>query len=92
MVVDSNDDHLCYQLLEGVNKLFGLYIDQSRFDDYIASPQNGYKAIQVTAWLPDCGAIEVAIATQDMEGENLWAWSMLFNTARTSATTARLKS
>jgi (p)ppGpp synthase/HD superfamily hydrolase len=26
----------------------------------------------VTAWLPGCGAIEVAIATRDMEGENIW--------------------
>jgi len=59
-------------LLGGVNKLFGPYLDQTRFDDYIASPQNGYKALQVTAWLPDCGAIEFAIATQNMEGENLW--------------------
>jgi (p)ppGpp synthase/HD superfamily hydrolase len=72
MVVDSNDERECYRLLAGVNKLFGPYLDQTRFDDYIANPQNGYRALQVTAWLPDCGAIEVAIATQDMEGENLW--------------------
>jgi len=72
MVVESNDERECYRLLGGVNKLFGPYLDQTRFDDYIASPQNGYKALQVTAWLPDCGAIEFAIATQNMEGENLW--------------------
>jgi len=48
------------------------YLDQNRFDDYIACPQNGYRALQVTAWLPDLGAIEVAIATRDMEGENHW--------------------
>jgi guanosine-3',5'-bis(diphosphate) 3'-pyrophosphohydrolase len=72
MVVDSNNERECYRLLSGVNKLFGPYLDQTRFDDYIASPQNGYRALQVTAWLPDCGAIEVAITTEDMEGENLW--------------------
>jgi (p)ppGpp synthase/HD superfamily hydrolase len=47
-------------------------LDQNRFDDYIAFPQNGYSALQVTIWLPEFGAIEVAIATEEMEGENTW--------------------
>ena len=54
------------------NRFFGSSLDQNRFDDYIACPQNGYRAIQVTAWMPDLGAIEVAIATEEMEGENRW--------------------
>ncbi|MEW6180859.1 MAG: HD domain-containing protein [Chloroflexota bacterium] len=72
MVVDGDDEAACYQLLPQVNRFLGPYLDQNRFDDYIACPQNGYRALQITAWLPDLGAIEVAIATQDMEGENHW--------------------
>ena len=66
------DKNLCYELLGAVNTFFGPYLDNDRFDDFIAFPQNGYRAIQVTAWLPDYGAIEVAIATREMEGENMW--------------------
>jgi len=55
-----------------VDRYLGQYLDQDRFDDYIALPQNGYRALQVTGWLPNYGAVEVAIATNDMEGENLW--------------------
>jgi (p)ppGpp synthase/HD superfamily hydrolase len=55
-----------------VNRFFNRSLDHNRFDDYIASPQHGYRALQVTAWLPDRGAVEVAITTEDMEGENLW--------------------
>ena len=55
-----------------MNRYFNRNLDQNRFDDYIANPQHGYQALQVTAWLPDLGAVEVAIATQEMEGENLW--------------------
>jgi guanosine-3',5'-bis(diphosphate) 3'-pyrophosphohydrolase len=72
MVLDSEDESQCYTLLSGVNRYLGSYLDQNRFDDYIACPQNGYRALQITAWLQDFGAIEVAIATQDMEGENQW--------------------
>jgi (p)ppGpp synthase/HD superfamily hydrolase len=72
MVIDSEDRNLCYDLLGAVNTFFGPYLDNDRFDDFIAYPQNGYRAIQVTAWLPDYGAIEIAIATREMEGENLW--------------------
>ncbi len=72
MIVKDNREEDCYRLLARVNKYFNRYLDHSRFDDYIASPQNGYRALQVTAWLPGRGAIEVAIATEDMEGENTW--------------------
>ncbi len=72
MIIESNLETECYALLGHVNRFFGPYLDQKRFDDYIACPQNGYRAIQVTAWMPDLGAIEVAIATEEMEGENRW--------------------
>jgi GTP diphosphokinase / guanosine-3',5'-bis(diphosphate) 3'-diphosphatase len=72
MLVDSSDIQPCYTLLAKVNKYFGPSLDQNRFDDYLACPQNGYRAMQVTAWLSNLGAIEVAITPQDMEAENLW--------------------
>jgi (p)ppGpp synthase/HD superfamily hydrolase len=72
MLVKSKDEIDCYRLLARVNKYFQRNLDQDRFDDYIASPQNGYQALQVTAYLPGTGAIETAIATEDMEGENTW--------------------
>ena len=72
MIVNSKDEIDCYRLLARVNKYFHRNLDQDRFDDYIASPQNGYKALQVTAYLPGTGAIETAIATEEMEGENTW--------------------
>jgi (p)ppGpp synthase/HD superfamily hydrolase len=72
MLVRSQDLTKCYQLLSRVNQYFGKNIDQDRFDDYIADPQNGYRAIQVTSWVPGAGAIEVAITTEDFEGENTW--------------------
>ncbi len=72
MIVETNQDSDCYTLLGLVNRFFGPYLDQNRFDDYIACPQNGYRAIQVTTWMPNFGAIEVAIATEEMEGENTW--------------------
>lgn len=72
MIPTGSDPRQCYALLAGVNRFLGPYIDQNRFDDFIAYPQNGYRALQVTAWLENQGAVEVAIATDDMEGENLW--------------------
>ncbi len=72
MVVREENEALCYALLPGVNRFLGSYLDQNRFDDYIAVPQNGYRALQITAWIPDRGAVEVAIATDGMEGENHW--------------------
>jgi len=72
MLVKENNEVDCYHLLAKVNKYFSKDLDHDRFDDYIASPQNGYKALQVTAWLPGYGAVEVAIATEEMEGENTW--------------------
>jgi (p)ppGpp synthase/HD superfamily hydrolase len=72
MLVEDAGVEACYRLLSRVNRFFNRNLDQNRFDDYIANPQHGYQALQVTAWLPDMGAVEVAIATQEMEGENLW--------------------
>ena len=72
MLVSDTNVTGCYQLLSRVNRLFNRNLDHNRFDDYIASPQHGYRALQVTAWLPNLGAVEVAITTEDMEGENLW--------------------
>lgn len=72
MIVRENDENACYRLFAKVNKYFSKNLDQDRFDDYIASPQNGYRALQVTIWMPGCGAVEVAITTEEMEGENTW--------------------
>ncbi len=72
MLVEGDDVPACYQLLSHVNRMFGRNLEQRRFDDYIASPQHGYQALQVTAWLPERGSVEVAITTEEMEGENLW--------------------
>ncbi|MDO9088366.1 MAG: HD domain-containing protein [Anaerolineaceae bacterium] len=72
MILDDPDPVHAYTLLSHVNRFFGPYLDQNRFDDYIAHPQNGYSALQVTIWLPEYGAIEVAISTEEMEGENTW--------------------
>ena len=72
MLVSTDQVSDCYRLLARVNRHFNRNLDQGRFDDYIASPQHGYQALQVTAWMPGRGAAEVAIATEEMEGENLW--------------------
>ena len=72
MLVDGSNVVDCYRLLSRVNRLFHRNLDQGRFDDYIASPQHGYQALQVTAWFPNMGAVEIAIMTKEMEGENLW--------------------
>ncbi len=72
MILKEPSEPNCYQLLGRVNKYFSKLLDQDRFDDYIAAPQNGYRALQVTSYLPGSGAIEVAIATEEMEGENTW--------------------
>jgi GTP diphosphokinase / guanosine-3',5'-bis(diphosphate) 3'-diphosphatase len=72
MLVDNANVPACYRLLARVNRLFNRNLEQGRFDDYIASPQHGYRALQVTAWFPDRGSVEVAISTEEMEGENLW--------------------
>lgn len=72
MILEDPDPIHAYKLLAHVNRFFGPYLDQNRFDDYIAYPQNGYQALQITMWMPEFGAIEVAIATEEMEGENTW--------------------
>lgn len=72
LVLDSKDPLQCYRILPKLNQFLGSYLDQNSFDDYIACPQNNYRALQTTAWMPEAGAIEVAIATDLMEGENHW--------------------
>jgi len=72
LTIDTDDDRDCYKLLAGVNSFLGSYLVHTGFDDYIAVGQNGYQALQVTGWFENYGAIEVAIATRDMEGENMW--------------------
>ncbi len=76
LVIDSDDDRDCYKLLAGVNRFLGSYLVQTGFDDYIANEQNGYQALQVTGWFENFGAIEVAIATRDMEGRTCGASSI----------------
>jgi len=82
MLVDGTNAADCYRLLSRVNRLFNRNLDQGRFDDYIASPQHGYEALQVTAWFPGKGAVEIAIATKEMEGENLWGVVYALNNGR----------
>lgn len=71
MVVRDNNENACYRLLAEVNRFYGPFIDQSQFNDYIAYPQNRYRALHTTVWMQQ-GMIEIAIATQEMEDENTW--------------------
>lgn len=73
MILSDNDEKQCYQLLGEVNRYFGPYLRPNYFNDYIAHPpQNRYRALHTAAWVPHRGLIEIAIATEDMEGENMW--------------------
>ncbi len=72
MIVKENDPKKCYYLLSEVNLFLGPYLDVSQFNDYIAYPQNRYRALHTAAWMPRYGLVEIAIATEDMEGENMW--------------------
>ena len=72
MVLDSNDEKLCYRLLSEVNRHFGPHLESSQFTDYIANPQNRYRALHTAIWLPHIGMIDIAITTDEMEGENTW--------------------
>lgn len=72
LVLRDNDEQQCYRLLSEVNRYFGPYLDETHFNDYIAYPQNRYRALHTAAWMPRYGLIEIAIATEEMEGENMW--------------------
>lgn len=72
VVLENNDEKQCYQTLAEINHYFGSYLDPSKFIDYIAYPQNRYRAIHTAAWMPHRGLIEIAITTEEMEGENMW--------------------
>jgi GTP diphosphokinase / guanosine-3',5'-bis(diphosphate) 3'-diphosphatase len=72
MVVHENDEMQCYRLLAEVNRFFGSFIDQTQFNDYIAYPQNRYRSLHTAVWMQGLGMIEIAIATEEMEGENMW--------------------
>jgi len=72
LIISASDEHACYQLLAAIHRYFGPYLDQSQFEDLIANPRNGYRALHVTAWDEHCGPFEMAITTDEMEGENRW--------------------
>jgi (p)ppGpp synthase/HD superfamily hydrolase len=72
MVVNDSDEKKCYYLLSEVNRYFGAYLEENQFSDYIAYPQNRYCALHTAAWMPHHGMVEIAIMTDEMEGENLW--------------------
>ncbi len=72
MILEGSDEKQCYLLLSEVNRFLGPYIDESQFIDYIAYPQNRYRALHTAAWVPRAGRVEIGIATEEMEGENLW--------------------
>ena len=72
MIIDENDEKKCYQLLAEVNRYIGPFLAESHFSDYIAYPINNYRALHTTSWMPRYGMIEIAIATDEMEGENMW--------------------
>lgn len=72
MVIDENDEKLCYFLLSEINRYFGPYLEHSHFLDYIAYPLNQYRALHSAVWMPREGMVEIAISTNEMEGGNLW--------------------
>jgi (p)ppGpp synthase/HD superfamily hydrolase len=72
LVLKENDIKKCYELLAAVDRFLGPYLEEGHFIDYIAYPQNRYRALHTAAWLPRRGMIEIAIATEEMEGENMW--------------------
>ncbi len=80
MIIDTEDRDQCYRLLGAVHAFYGRYLDNDRFDDFIAYPQNRYRALQSTIWLPGLGAVEIAITTREMEGENMWGVVHLLRT------------
>jgi (p)ppGpp synthase/HD superfamily hydrolase len=69
IIVNSISD--CYKALGIVHGNIES-INASRFDEYIAKPRvNGYSAIQTTLD-SNIGAVEIAIATSEMESFNDW--------------------
>lgn len=72
MILSDNDEKKCYELLGAVNRYIGPYLEEGHFVDYIAYPQNRYRALHTASWMPRHGMIEIAIATEEMEGENIW--------------------
>ena len=60
----------CYKYLGVLHNFFNRYLDEKRFDEFIAKPrENGYSAIQTTLDFPE-GAIEIAITTFERENFN----------------------
>lgn len=72
MVLDDLDESKAYALLAAVNRHFGSFLEPSKFIDYIAHPQNCYRAIHIAVWIRGYGLVEIAITNADMEGENMW--------------------
>jgi len=70
--IQTNTIEDCYKLLGKIHNEQNIknLIDHSRFDEFIGDARdNGYRAIQITLRTPK-GALEVAIATQEMEDFN----------------------
>ena len=65
----------CYKVLGILNDFFGRkekIMDFSRFDEFISDPPtNNYQALQMTINSVG-GAVEIAVATKDMEDFNNW--------------------
>lgn len=72
LILENGSSQDCYQILAEINRFFGPFLDSSQFTDYIAFPQNGYRALHTAVWMLGYGLIEIAIATEEMEGENMW--------------------
>jgi (p)ppGpp synthase/HD superfamily hydrolase len=72
LILKDEDEKQCYRLMAETNRYFGSFLDPSQFIDYIAYPQNRYRALHSAAWIENRGLIEIAIATEEMEGENMW--------------------
>jgi len=73
VIVSSLDD--CYKALCAIHKYYGNLVDYDRFDEFIGTNKriNGYEAIQTTI-NTEHGAIEIAVATEDMENFNNWGY------------------
>jgi len=65
----------CYEAVYAIHNAFDGKIDFNRFDEFIGANKrvNGYEALQTTVDT-EFGAIEIAIATKDMESFNNWGY------------------
>lgn len=63
----------CYRFIGTIHQEFGEHVDFDRYDEFVGVNRrtNGYSALQTTLDLPQ-GAIEIAVATEEMEEFNRW--------------------